>query len=171
VLVSDDPKEILKQRLERAIDERDTEGLHFFCQIGGRYLDEGMTTLQVSGTGWTLLGWRNDEDRRLVSVDLSWSDQERLYEILLQYPFWETSPARRDRRDNEKNIHLRFSDRDAATYSGVHFWNTEMDEFPELHGLMIWMSEFIQNLSDGDIPKILTDSLEKSESSRAFSRV
>lgn len=158
-----DPKEILERRLDRAIEDEDTRGLHFFCQIGGRYLDEGMTTLQVNGSGWTLLGWRNDEDRHLYSVELTWPDQKRLYEILRDNPFWEADPARRDREGDEKNVHLRISDRDAGTYSGLHFWDSEMDSFPQLQRLMDRITELIQNISDGDIPFILSDSLEEYE--------
>lgn len=162
-----DPKEILEKRLNRAIDERETRGLHVFCQIGGRYLDDGMTTLQINGTGWTLLGWRNDEDRAMFSVELTWPDQKRLYEILRDYPFWEASPARRDREGEETNVHLRISDRDAGTYSGVHFWDSEMDEFPVLWRLMDRLTELIQNVSGGDIPFILDNSLERCKPKRA----
>ena len=162
-----DPKEILERRLDRAIEDQKTKGLHVFCQIGGRYLEDGMTTLQVNGTGWTLLGWRNDEDREMYSVELIWADQKRLYEILREYPFWEASPARRDRDGDETNVHLRISDREAGTYSGVHFWDTEMEEFPVLWRVTNRLTELIQNISGGDIPFILADSLERSEPRKA----
>lgn len=158
-----DPKEILERRLDRAIAEEETEGLHFFCQIGGRYLEEGMTTLQVSGSGWALLGWRSGDERLLYSVELTWPDQKRLYELLSENPFWEASPARRDRQGDEKNVHLRLSDRSAGTYSGLHFWDSEMSAFPMLRNLMVRVTELIQNISDGDIPFILSDSLESVE--------
>jgi hypothetical protein len=158
-----DPKEILERRLDEAIEEQETKGLHFFCQIGGRYLEKGMTTLQVSGSGWTLLGWRNDDDRQLYSVELKWPDQKRLFEILRDNPFWEADPARRDREGDEKNVHVRLSDRDAGTYSSLHFWDSEMETFPELHGLMSRVTELIQNISEGDIPFILADSIEQYE--------
>jgi hypothetical protein len=162
-----DPKEILERRLDRAIEEQETKGLHLFCQIGGRYLEDGMTTLQVNGTGWTLLGWRADEDRSMHSVELTWPDQKRLYEIMREYPFWDASPARRDRDEDETNIHLRFSDRDAGTYSGVHFWDTEMETFPVLWNLMNRVTELIQNISNGEIPFILGESLERTEPKKA----
>jgi len=162
-----DPKEILERRLDRAIDREETRGLHLFCQIGGRYLEQGMTTLQVNGTGWTLLGWRSDDDRSVHSVELTWADQKRLYEILRDHPFWEASPARRDRDGDETNVHLRISDRDAGTYSGVHFWDTEMESYPVLWRLMNRLTELIQNISDGEIPFILDESLERSKPRRA----
>lgn len=152
-----DPKEILERRLQAAVDDEETRGLHFFCQVGGRDLAAGMTTLQVSGSGWTLLGWRNG-DRELYSVDLSWSDQKFLYELLLRYPFWDSSPARRDGEEDEINVHLRFCDRDAGTYSSLHFWDSEMQDYPELEGLMLRISELVQNISGGDIPALLADS-------------
>ena len=158
-----DPKEILKRRLDRAIADEDTKGLHFFCQIGGRYLEQGMTTLQVSGSGWALLGWRSEDDRLLYSVELEWADQKRLYEILYKNQFWEASPARRDRDGDEKNVHLRLSDREAGTYSGLHFWDSEMSTFPVLQRLMNRVTELIQNISDGEIPFILSDSIEPME--------
>lgn len=158
-----DPKEILERRLRQALQHRKTQGLHFFCQIGGRYLDSGMTTLQVSGSGWALLGWRNDENRQLYSVELTWEDQKRLYDLLLEHSFWETSPARRDREEDEINVHLRLSDREAGTYSGIHFWDTEMEEFPQLKGLMWHISKLIQNISDADVPAILEEALEDVE--------
>lgn len=162
-----DPKEILVRRLDEAIEDRDTEGLHFFCQIGGHYADVGMTTLQVNGSGWTLLGWRNEENREMFSVELTWADQKRLYEILREHPFWESSPARRDREEGETNIHLRLSDRSNGTYSGLHFWDTEMEMFPVLWGLMDRVTELTQNISGGEIPHILAESLERAEPKQA----
>ncbi|GEM_PF-2370346 len=167
-----DPNEILERRLNQAIQHRKTEGLHFFCQIGGRNLEEGMTTLQMSGNGWTLLGWRNLEDdaQCLHSIQMSWKDQKHLFELLLEYPFWEASPARRDREGEEKNVHLRLSDRDRGTYSGVHFWDTEMSTFPDLKFLMWDLCQLIQNISEGDIPFILEDSVEEESPARRRAR-
>ena len=158
-----DPKEILERRLNQAIDQQDTRGLHFFCQIGGRNLEEGMTTLQISGSGWALLGWRNAEDRNLYSVELTWPDQKEVYELLRKYPFWEANPARRDREGEEKNVHLRLSDREQGTYSGVHFWDTEMDDFTDLWYIMDRLTDLIQNISEGEIPFILGESMKRAE--------
>ena len=79
-----DPSEILKRRLRAVIDGTQTPGgLHFFAQIGGPMHELGMTTLQVSGTGAVVLGWRQDDDRLLYSYVLSNVDQMRFYTMLL----------------------------------------------------------------------------------------
>jgi hypothetical protein len=160
-----DPNELLERRLRQALDakgdEKATRGLHLFCQIGGQYEELGMTTLQISSSGWTLLGWRSRDDKRtLRSVELQWADQAQLYRTILEYPFWEASPARRDREGEETNVHLRLSDRKKAIYSAVHFWDTEMQQFPHLKPLMKIVCDLIDGIGGGDIPFLIDDALE-----------
>lgn len=148
-----DPSEILKKRLEAVLDgQQDARGLHFFCQIGGAYHDYGMLTLQVSGPGRILLGWRKDEDSELFSVQLLERDQLRFYQMLVELPFWESSPVRRARRDDEEyNIHIRLSDQLAGTWSGLQFWSYDVKEFPVLQDLLYRICKLTQAISQGDI--------------------
>jgi len=160
-----DPDELLERRLQQALDangdEAATRGLHLFCQIGGQYEELGMTTLQISSSGWTLLGWRSREDERtLRSVELQWADQAQLYRTMLEFPYWEASPARRDRRDDETNVHLRLSDRKKAIYHAAHFWDTEMDQFPHLKPLMKIFCDLIDGIGGGEIPTLIDDAVE-----------
>ena len=151
-----DPSEILKRRLQAIIDgEEPARGLHFFCQVGGTYHDYGMRTLQVSGQGHVLLGWREgDGERQLYSVQLLERDWKRFYQMLLDLPFWEKSPARRTRRDDDElNIHLRLSDQGAGTWNGLQFWAEDMKDFRVLRDLMYRLDRFSSAVSQGDIPK------------------
>ena len=150
-----DPSEILKRRLQSVVDGvAEARGLHFFCQIGGTYHDYGMLTLQVSGEGRLLLGWRRDDDEQeLYSLKLQESDWSRFYELLLELPFWECNPARRTRRnDDELNVHIRLSDQVAGTWSGVQFWSQDMSEFSVLERLMHRIERITLAISGGEIP-------------------
>lgn len=149
-----DPSEILKARLSAVIQgSEDARGLHFFCQIGGPQQDFGMATLQVSGTGATLLGWRRDEDERLLySFKLSGRDQHRFYQMLLDLPFWECTIQRRSARQEEMNIHLRLSDQKAGTWSGIQLWHEDVTQFNTLQTLMFRLYRFIASVSDDEIP-------------------
>ncbi len=161
-----DPSEILKRRLQSVLDGvSDARGLHFFCQIGGTYHDYGMLTLQISGQGKLLLGWRRDDDEQeLYSVQLLEQDYLRFYEMLLELPFWECTPPRRTRRDNEElNVHARLSDQSAGTWSGVQFWAQDMKEFPVLRQLMYRIERITMAISQGDIPYPDWDQIELEE--------
>ena len=150
-----DPIELLERRV-RAVTtgERGTSGLHFFCQIGGRYDDKGITTLQVSGSGWALLSWRAVEEADMYNFQFDQDEIERFYQMLLDYPFWRANPARRSRRDGEVNVHLRLSDQIAGTCNGIQFWTGDVDEFATLRELMINVGQLIDHLSDGEIPLV-----------------
>lgn len=149
-----DPSEILKRRLRAVIDGTQTPGgLHFFAQIGGPMHDLGMTTLQVSGTGAVVLGWRQDEDRLLYSYVLSNVDQVRFYTMLLDLPFWETNTTRRNGKDDEQNIHIRLSDQEAGTYNGIQCWHTDLDQHPVIGTLLFRLYKLIGGLSDNEIPR------------------
>lgn len=149
-----DPSEILKARLSAIIQgSEDARGLHFFCQIGGTQQESGMSTLQISGTGSTLLGWRRQEDERLLySFKLSARDQRRFYEMLLDLPFWECTIQRRPARAGEMNIHLRLSDQKAGSWSGIQLWHEDISEYDLLQTLMFRIYRFIASASDDEIP-------------------
>ncbi|MEM1348420.1 MAG: hypothetical protein AAGI01_07700 [Myxococcota bacterium] len=149
-----DPSEILERRLRDVVEDgRDSRGLHFFCQIGGTYHPEGMITVQLSGTGWLLAGWKRQEEMNLFSLRLSERDHTRLYEVLLEHPFWGLEPARRPRTyDDELNIHVRISDLQAGTWSGIQFWAEDMKEVPLLDDLMYRILRLVWIISDGEIP-------------------
>lgn len=147
-----DPKEILDRRLEDVAARGDTSGLHFFCQIGGHDDELGMTTLQMSGSGWTLLSWKLDGESELFSVELSQGDMQRFYEILLEHPFWNASPTRRKRDGDETNVHMRFADQDKGLYSMVQFWSDDIDAFPVLGRLLERIVQVVRVVSEDSIP-------------------
>lgn len=157
-----DPSAILKRRLRAVVKgDQQARGLHFFCQVGGTYHGYGMMTLQLSGAGKILLGWRrSEEERELFSVQLLERDWRRFYQMLVDHPFWECSPSRRKRRDDtEINIHMRVSDQAAGTWSGLQCWGEDLKEFPDLQELMYRISRFTLALSQGDIPSPDWDAL------------
>ncbi len=148
-----DPIELLEQRVQSVLAEADsTFGLHFFCQIGGRYDERGIITLQISGSGWCLLSWRADETTDMYSFQLRDSDMKRLYTVVLEHPFWRANPKRRSRKDHEINHHFRLSDQAAGTCNSIQFWSDDMDEFPVLRTLVERILRLIDALSEGDIP-------------------
>lgn len=149
-----DPVEIMERRLGAVVDGReDPRGLHFFCQIGGYNHDYGMTTLQVSGTGLVLLGWKDGEDRTLFSVQLADDSHQRFYAMLQEHPFWHITPVRRTRQQDEMNVHLRLTDQGQATWSGLQFWHTDLDEFSALRELMLRLNRLIEAIAGDDIPR------------------
>lgn len=150
-----DPFELLERRLKNTVEQQEEpRGLHFFCQIGGSYDALGIVTLQVSGNGRTLLSWRQDdddedeEDNRLWSVQLSAADQIKFYKLLLANPFWRENPARRARRANEINIHLRISDQTAGNQNAIQVWSNDLEHNPVLSQLMARISRIMRAVSD-----------------------
>lgn len=148
-----DPIELLERRVQSVVTEKDsTFGLHFFGQFGGRYDERGIITLQVSGSGWALLSWRSSEDTDMYSFQLREDDMKRLYEVILEHPFWRTSPKRRPRRENEVNYHFRVSDQAAGTCNSMQFWSDDIEEFPVLRMLVRRVLHLIDALAEGEIP-------------------
>ncbi len=148
-----DPFELLERRLKSTVEQQEEpRGLHFFCQIGGSYDALGIVTLQVSGNGRTLLSWRkdeeDDEDNQLWSVQLSASDQIKFYKLLIAHPFWRENLARRARRANEINIHLRFSDQTAGNQNAIQVWSNDLASNPVLSQLMARISRIMRAVSD-----------------------
>lgn len=148
-----DPIELLERRVQSVVAQKDnTFGLHFFCQVGGRYDGRGIITLQVSGSGWALLSWRKDDETDMYSFQLRDEEMKRLYEVCLEHPFWRATPKRRSRRSHEINYHFRLSDQAAGTCNGIQFWSDDMEEFPLLSALVRRLLRLIDALSDGEIP-------------------
>ena len=148
-----DPIELLERRVQSVVAKNDSSfGLHFFCQIGGRYDERGIITLQVSGSGWALLSWRLSDETDMYSVQLRDEDMKRLYEVMLEHPFWRANPKRRSREDHEINYHFRLSDQAAGTCNGIQFWTDDMDEFPVLSQLVSRILRLVAALSDDEIP-------------------
>lgn len=147
-----DPIEILERRLGAVLAKRATPlGLHFFCQIGG-YDDElGIITLQVSGSGNVLLSWRTGpEDIALWTLQFTDEDYHQFIRLFMTYPFWNTSPPRRGRYDDdddEVNIHIRVSAQDVGTYKGVQFWSGDLDKYRLLKKLVTPLCKLIQSIS------------------------
>lgn len=148
-----DPIELLERRVQSVVTQKDsTFGLHFFCQIGGRYDERGIITLQVSGSGWALLSWRQNDETDMYSFQLRDEDMKRLYEVCLEHPFWRASVKRRTRLDHEINYHFRVSDQAAGTCNGIQFWSDDMEDFPVLSALVERLLRLIKLLSDEEIP-------------------
>ena len=112
-----------------------------------------MTTLQVSGTGAVVLGWRQEEERLLYSYVLSPTDLNRFYTMLMQLPFWETNTTRRSGKHEEMNIHIRVSDQEAGTWNGVQCWHNDLDQYATISALLLRLYKLIGSLSDQEIPK------------------
>jgi hypothetical protein len=147
-----DPKEILERRLDQVAEAQDTRGLHFFCQIGGHDDTLGLTTLQIAGSGWTLLSWKRGGESKLFSVELGHADLIKFYALLRTNAFWNASPSRRTRDDGETNIHMRFADQAAGMYSALQFWDGDIDEYPVLGKLLAPIINLVQLVSDDEIP-------------------
>lgn len=149
-----DPKEILESRLDRAIEEQDTFALHFFCQIGGPQDPHGLTTLQIAGSGATLLSWRRGEESKLYSVQLAEDDHINLMRTLREHPFWDARPARRLGTQEEVVIHLRLSDQAKGSHGSMQFWDTDMDEFPVLTRLLHPIMRLIKRIGGAEVPHL-----------------
>ncbi|QED26492.1 hypothetical protein FRD01_04365 [Microvenator marinus] len=150
-----DPVELIERRVQAVLDgQRSTQGLHLFCQIGGRGLsgqDGGITTLQISGSGWALVGWRDGDDAEMFSHQLSDADMRKIYGLLMRFPFWTASPRKREREENELNIHVRISDQEKGISHGIQFYSDDAEEFPILKDLMQRIDSLISALSEGVI--------------------
>lgn len=149
-----DPKEILERRLDRVAEEQQVFALHFFCQISSDHARGGLTTLQIAGSGQTLLSWKNAEFNKLFSVQLSETDHVKFYKILRAHPFWDATPARRAGNPDEASIHLRFSDQAAGTHGSLQFWNDDIADFPVLAPLMRSLLGLIHHIAQDEIPDL-----------------
>jgi hypothetical protein len=147
-----DPIELLERRIRSVVSgEENSRGLHFFCQIGGRDDVDGITTLQISGSGWALLSWRVEHETDMYSFQMNVLDLRRFYEVLHDYPFWSVTPRSRERHDEEINIHMRVSDQRAGTSNGTQFWTHDMVEFSVLSELMKRVLRLVDLLSGGEV--------------------
>ncbi len=156
-----DPIEILVRRLNAVLTgESTTQGLHFFCQLGGYDDDLGIITMQVAGSGKTLISWRTDpEEVELWTYQFTDEDYRQFLRLFLKFPFWSASPARRGRRDDETNIHLRISAQDIGTHQGLQFWSDDMVEFPVLKKVMEPLTRLIHHLTLEQIPRDELDAI------------
>ncbi len=149
-----DPIELLERRLERILSgESDAAGIHFFCQIGGRYDDLGITTLQISGSGWALVSWRSEDETDMYSYQLDERALTRFYEMLLEHPFWRNNVKRRSRNEDidEVNVHMRLSDQTKGTCNGLQFWTGDLGEHERLGHTLDRIARLIHILTDGEI--------------------
>lgn len=153
-----DPVELIERRVQAVLDgEKSTHGLHLFCQIGGRDTDgesAGITTLQISGSGWALVGWRDEEDAEMFSHQLTDQDMRRIYGLIMRYPYWHTNPPKRERLAHESNVHIRISDQEKGISQGLQFFSDDMQQLPVLKDLMLRLNSLIQTLSEGAIPGV-----------------
>jgi len=150
-----DPVELIERRVQAVLDgQKSTKGLHLFCQIGGRGLngqDGGITTLQISGSGWALVGWRDVDDAEMFSHQLSEEDMRKIYGLMMRFPFWTATPRKRERESHELNIHIRISDQEKGISQGIQFYSDDSSELPILKDLMQRLDSLIHTLSDGEI--------------------
>lgn len=147
-----DPIELIERRIQAVLDgEKSTRGLHLFCQIGGKRDDSGITTLQISGSGWALVSWRLDDDTQMYSYQLTNADMRRLYGMLMRFPFWSITPARREGQREESNVHLRISDQEKGISHGVQFFTGDLAQSPLLRDLMERIGSLVKVLSEGSI--------------------
>lgn len=154
-----DPIEILERRLQAVLDdEATTRGLHFFTQIGG-YDDEiGIITLQVSGSGKTLLSWRqNRDDVDLWTIQFTDADYHQFIRLYMTHRFWTVNPTRREPEDGEINVHLRVAAQDVGTYKGIQFWSGDLDDYRVLRKLVTPLGKLIENVSHGEISESTLD--------------
>ncbi len=149
-----DPKEILERRLDDVAEQQDARGLHFFLQIGGHDDPIGLTTLQIAGSGWTLLSWKRSGETELFSVELGQADLVKFYMLLRENPFWDANPTRRKRDEGETNIHMRFADQGKGTYSALQFWDGDIAEFPVLGHLLEPLIKLVRLISNDEIPHL-----------------
>lgn len=149
-----DPIELLERRLERILsNQSDSAGIHFFCQVGGRYDELGITTLQISGSGWALVSWRADEDTDMYSYQLDEDALHRFYAMLLEEPFWRSNVKRRSRDEDldEVNVHLRLSDQTKGTCNGLQFWTGDLVEHERLSHTLDRLARIIDVLTEGNL--------------------
>lgn len=159
-----DPIEILERRLKAALEKQaTTKGLHFFCQVGGYDDPTGIITFQLSGSGQALLSWRQGtDDIDLWTLQFTEQDYHQFIRLFLTYPFWTVNPPRRDREEDEINVHLRVSAQDVGTYKGLQFWSGDTDEYRVLGKLIVPLCKLIQNIShdtitDADLDRLLSE--------------
>jgi hypothetical protein len=154
--VSSEPIEVLQKRL-MAISRghESARGFHFFCQVGSAQGQQGVTTLQMSGTGWTLVGYRSRQpdkpDDRLYSVYLSARDLRAFARALLKHPFWELDNSRQDRRPHETNIHLRVADTSKAFAWSMQLWSGERERQLHLRELLKILNIIIETTGESQV--------------------
>lgn len=124
-----EPIEVLEKRLTAISHGRETaKGFHFFCQIGARGWHGGVVTLQISGTGWTLVSLRepgSEEIDILYSVYLAQRDLRALARKLLEQPFWKMDTSRWEPGEDETNIHFRVADTGKSFAWSAQVWSGE----------------------------------------------
>ncbi len=150
-----EPIEVLLKRLTAIARGRETsKGFHFFFQMGDASWHRGVITLQISGSGWTLLSQRTSdkaEGDRLYSAYLSTRDVRALVRILLENPFWELETGRWERRENETNIHFRLADTGEAFAWNLQIWSGEASAQPGLAKLLDIIRAVVSTVSEGEL--------------------
>lgn len=153
-----EPIEVLIKRLNSIAHGREAaKGFHFFCQVGSAGWPQGVLTLQISGTGWTLLSHRffeednPEEIDQLYSVYLSGRDIRAFIRLLIKHPFWEFDASRWDCEDGETNVHLRLADTGQGFAWGVQLWSRELERQPDAEALMQLINFIIDTVSDGEL--------------------
>ncbi|MEL6180343.1 MAG: hypothetical protein AAFS10_15380 [Myxococcota bacterium] len=151
-----EPIEVLNKRLASIARGRETaKGFHFFCQIGSEVWKGGMTTLQISGTGWVLISHRAQEvsagDSELYSRYLSTRDLRAFIQVLQKHPFWDLDDARWEPEDDETNIHFRLMDTSQGFAWDTQIWSAERERQSDLHELLKVVDLILHTVSERSI--------------------
>ncbi len=151
-----EPIEVLLKRLTAIHRGRETaKGFHFFCQVGGAHWKHGVTTLQLSGTGWVLASWRageaEQEDENLYSAYISTRDLRAFVKRLMDSPFWEMDQSRWERVADETNIHLRLADTGKGFAWDVQVWSDERRKQRNLRDTLALVDLVLRTVSDGEV--------------------
>lgn len=149
-----DPYELVERTIEQIIQQQaSSDGVHFFLQVGGRYDDRGIVTLQISGSGWAFVSKRDDDSVFTYSARLPKPYLFKVYSFLLHNPFWRVRVIRRKRlvKVNEANIHIRLSDQNKGVCNACQCWTTDLAASSTLSTVLNYLNELIRILSDGDV--------------------
>lgn len=151
-----EPIEVILKRLTAIQRGRETaKGFHFFCQVGGARWKYGVTTLQISGTGWVLASWRpqgaEPSEDQLYSAYISTRDLRAFVKRMLDYPFWEMDTARWERRDDECNIHLRLADTGKAFARDLQVWSDERQRQKTLREILALVDLVLRTVSNDEV--------------------
>jgi hypothetical protein len=153
-----EPIEVLEKRLTAISHGRETaKGFHFFCQAGARGWEGGVVTLQISGTGWTLVSQRapgSEEDDSLYSVYLAQRDLRALSRKLLEQPFWKLDTSRWEPTEDETNIHLRIADTGRAFAWSAQLWSGERRRQRILKENLTLVQTIVTMVSEGEIQSL-----------------
>lgn len=149
-----EPVEVLLKRLTAISRGRETpRGFHFFCQIGSAQWHAGVTTLQISGTGWVLVSHRPhgaaDFEDQLYSCYMSTRDLRAVVTVVLENPFWDLDTSRWDPEGEETNVHMRLMDTGRGFAWDTQIWSGERKRQGHFDRLLRTLELIVDTASEG----------------------